>query len=166
MIIGSGRFIYHGCLNRRNRIHDRKYDNIGDKHAITRLCTLFFSFFSFFFFVNHKGKVNQPIPVLGTPSIDDRIDIINLSKFNSICKCTVGCNLHPGDKYIFYVCAMLKVLIIHAKICKSIQSVTIYLFIFQASFHFRCRWIIWYWTRNNCSRYNFTWEMSNNKIYR
>lgn len=103
------------------------------------------SFLSFlFFFVNHKGKVNQPIPVLGTPSIDDRIDIINLSKFNSICKCTVGCNLHPGDKYIFYVCAMLKVLIIHAKICKSIQSIhfTIYLFIFQASFHFRCRWII------------------------
>lgn len=66
VIIGSGRFICHACLNRRNRIRDiKKYDNIGDAGTQSRdYNTTGFSFVPSFLHVAIKtrGKFNQSIP--------------------------------------------------------------------------------------------------------
>lgn len=59
VIIGSGRFIYHGCLNRRNRIHDRNMITSGTSTQSRDYAVLFLFFFLRFFPLITRGKLTS-----------------------------------------------------------------------------------------------------------
>lgn len=62
VIIGSGRFICHACLNRRNRIRDRNMITSGTQarnHAIITQVFLSFLLSFFFFVVITRGKLTN-----------------------------------------------------------------------------------------------------------